>query len=142
MQRPFPSESERASGSAGDKSAGGTGVSAQRDGENRHADEMPSTNTAGVAQGGEERSDVFRMGEGGGRNALLQASSKDTSKGTTRVSELEMKVLGYTKEEEEESQAKTVALIQRLTELEAAFDMQENAKLSIPTRVAALEEVV
>jgi hypothetical protein len=144
MQRPSPSQLERASGSAcgverasgsacGDlKSAGGTGVSAQRNGKNRHADEMPSKNTAGVAQGGEERSDVFRMGEGGGGNALLQASSK--VKITTRVSELEMKVLGNTKE--------SMALIQRLTELEAAFDMQENSKLSIPTRIAALEEVV
>jgi hypothetical protein len=140
MQGPFPSESERASGSAQPggvdlKSAGGTGVSTQRDGENRHADEIPSTNTAGVAQGGEERSDILRMGEGGGGNAL-QASSKVTF--TTRVSELEMKVLGDTKE----SPTKTVALIQRLTELEAEFDMQENAKLSIPTRIAALEEVL
>ena len=145
MQRPSlhsPSESERASGSAGGvdlESAGGTGVSTQRDVENRPADGMSSTNTAGVSrvsQGGEERSDVFRKGEGGGGNALPQASSKVTF--TMRVSELEMKVLGNTKE----SLAKKMALIQRLTELEAAFDMQENAKLSIPTRVAALEEVV
>ena len=135
MQRPSPWQLERSPGSAGGvdlKSAGRTGVSTQRNWKNRLADEMPSKNTAGVAPGGEERIDVFRMGEGGGGNALLQASSK--IKITTRVSELEMKVLGNTKE--------SMALIQRLTELEAAFDMQENSKLSIPARIAALGEVV